>query len=142
MNIRIDKRVPFGFKGKWGKCYKLTNYNETKNSITYQRNSYYDVGYDVQFKDLEAGIDKTIVNSQPIANLIAVGDYRVIKTTDAFIDENNNYKCICQPNDIIKFDNEFWVVEKLDVKSVYTPNKQAIYYLTIKNVFDEIVTGD
>lgn len=141
MNIKIDKRVPFGFKGKWGKVYKLTNFNETKDMITYQRNTYYDIGYDVQFKDLESGIDKSVLNAQPIANLVAKGDFRVIKTTDAYIDENNVYKCICQPNDIILFDSEYWVVEKIDVKSVFTPKKQAFYYLTVKNVFDEILTG-
>lgn len=142
MNIKIDKRVPFGFKGKWGKCYKLFNFNQTENSINYQQNSYFDIGYDIQFKDLEKGIDKTIVNAQPIANLIAKGDYRVIKTTDAFLDKDNTYKCVCQPNDIILFDNEYWVVERIDARSVYTPQKQVFYYLTIKNIFNEVLTDE
>jgi hypothetical protein len=141
MNIKIDKRVPFGFKGKWGKCYKLTNFNETESTITYQRCSYYDIGFDVQFKDLETGVDKSVMNAQPIANLVAKGDYRVIKTTDATLNDKNVYECVCQPNDIVLFDNQYWVVERIDVRSVFTPQKQAFYYLTVKNVFEEILTG-
>lgn len=144
MNISIDKRVPFGFKGIWGKCYKLTNYNEYSENqpiITYQRATYYDIGYDVQFKLLEDGVDKSVNNTQTIENLVTKGEYRVVKTTDAHFDKDK-YECVCQPNDIIYFEKEYWVVEKIDERSVYNPSRQTFYYLSIRKIFDEILTGE
>lgn len=151
MNIKIDKRVPFGFKGIWGKCYKLTNYNESVSNtnqsavtdhIVYQRATYFDVGADIQFKLLEDGVDKSVNNTQTIENLVTKGEYRVVKTTDAHLNELNNYECICQPNDIILFQNQYWVVEKIDERSVYNPNKQTFYYLSLRKIFDEVLTGE
>lgn len=141
MNIRIEKRLPFGFKGLWGQCYKLTNYNQTKDTITYQRATYYDIGYDVQFKYLEDGVDKSVINSQPIQNLVAKGEFRLVKTTDAYFD-GEKYECIVQPNDIVKFKGEFWVCEKVDERSIYNPEKQSIYYLSLKKVFDKVIIGE
>lgn len=150
MIIKIEKRVPFGFKGVWGRCYKLTNYdenytyndaNDTTHVIKYQRVSYYDIGADIQFKLLEDGVDKSVNNTQPISNLVTKGEYRVIKTTDAQW-KNKKYECVCQPNDIIYFENDYWVVEKIDERSVYNPNRQTFYYLSIRKIFDEILTGE
>lgn len=141
MNIRIEKRVPFGFKGIWGKCYKLTNYNETTNSITYQRATYYDIGYDVQIKLLEEGVDKSVNNTQPIQNLITRGEYRYVKTTDAMFD-GKKYECVIQPNDIVQFMGEYWVAEKVDERSIYLPNKQTFYYIGMRKIFDEVITGE
>jgi len=150
MNIKIDKRVPFGFKGIWGRCYKLTNYNENyayndENSnpiaITYQRATYYDIGYDVQFKLLEDGVDKSVNNTLPIDNLVTKGEYRVVKTTDAHF-ENEKYECVVQPNDIVYFQKEYWVVEKIDERSVYNPNRQTFYYISLRKIFDEVITGE
>lgn len=144
MNISIDKRVPFGFKGIWGRCYKLTNYDEYSENqpiIIYQRATYYDIGYDVQFKLLEDGVDKSVNNTQTIDNLVTKGEYRVVKTSDAhFYDPK--YECVCQPNDIIYFENDYWVVEKIDERSVYNPNRQTFYYLSIRKIFDDIITGE
>lgn len=141
MNIRIEKRIPFGFKGKWGRVYKLTNYNETSNEITYQRATYYDIGQDVQFKYLEDGIDKSINNSQPVQNLVTKGEFRLIKTTDAYFD-GNNYECVVQNNDIVYFENEYWVAEKVDERSIFTPNKQTFYYLALRKIFKDTLIGE
>lgn len=141
MNIRIDKRVPFGFKGIWGKCYKKTNYNEKPFSITYQRTTYFDIGYDVQFKYLENGYDKQVINTQNIANLIAEGSYRVVKTTDANFN-GNTYECVIAIGDIVSFEGRFWLVDKLDERSIYNPQKQTFYYVGLKALFDEVITGE
>lgn len=142
MNIRIEKRVPFGFKGKWGKCYKLTNFNNVNGGITiiYQDNTYYDIGYDVQFKYLENGVDKTLSNSTPIANLVTKGEFRLVKTTDAYFNINTNeYECVVQPNDIVKVFGDWWICEKIEDRSIYTPEKQTFYYLSLKKIFDKVV---
>ena len=141
MNIKIDKRVPFGFKGIWGKCFKKTNYNETKNYLTYQRTTYFDIGYDVQFKYLETGYDKQVINTQNIANLVAEGSYRVVKSTDATFN-GSTYESVVQIGDIVSFEGRFWVVDKLDERSVYNPAKQTIYYIGLKAIFDEVITGE
>lgn len=249
MNIKIDKRLPFGFKGMWGKCYKKSNYSEkealnltinnnlknttwqfnnqlsrensftfnftsnnnnylgfifdinsnlyyiisteplntllvydknnggwqnenyklihiSKNqnndnyknetlinfllnnakllnidTISYLRTTYYDIGYDVQFKYLEDGVDKSIINSQPVQNLITKGGYRIIKTTDAHFNDKNQYECIVSIGDIVKFENDYWIVEKIDERSIYTPNKQTFYYIVMKNIFDDVIIG-
>ena len=142
MSIKIDKRMPFGFKGIWGKCYKLYTSNETNaDTITYQRAKYVDIGSDVQFKLLEQGVDKSINNTQPIQNLITKGEYRYVKTTDATFD-GYKYESVCQPNDIVYFMNEYWVVDKVDERSVYLPAKQTIYYLGLRKIFDEVIVGE
>ena len=142
MNIRIEKRVPFGFKGKWGKVYKLTNFNNG-SPIIYQDNTYYDIGYDVQFKYLENGVDKSIINSTPIANLVTKGEFRLVKTTDAYFDTSTQeYECVVQPNDIIKVFGDWWICEKVEERSVYTPQKQTFYYLSLKKIFEEVLTNN
>lgn len=141
MNIKIDKRVPFGFKGMWGKCYKKTNYNETQDNVTYQRTTYFDIGFDVQFKYLENGYDKQVINTQNIANLVAEGSYRVVKTTDATFN-GNAYDCVVSIGDIVSFEGRFWLVDKLDERSVYNPQKQTFYYIGLKAIFDEVIVGE
>ena len=142
MIIKIDRRFPFGFKGNWSKCYKKTNYNDTQETIEYSRTTYYDVGFDVQLKHIEDGVDKSIINSQPIQNLITKGGYIITKTTDAhFRDDIKNYECIIEINDIVFFENEYWIVEKIDERSIYTPKKQTIYYIIMKNIFKDVIVG-
>lgn len=141
MSIKIDKRVPFGFKGLWAKCYKLQNFNETKNSITYQNSNYHDIGFQVQLKELESGINKTKSNVQSIENLITEGSVRYFKTTDACF-KTSKYECIVELNDILLIDGEYYVVERLDDKSIYTPSKQTFYYLTTKQIYIDGILGD
>lgn len=59
-NIRVEKRVPFGFKGEWGQVYKSITRGENLLTRSFYgiRNYYVDIGQDVQFKYLEDGIDK------------------------------------------------------------------------------------
>ena len=66
--IRIEKRLPFGFMGDWGKLYKQYNFEEKTNKsvVKWQDSAYVDLGQDVQFKYLEDGIDKQKNPAQPI----------------------------------------------------------------------------
>ena len=50
--IRIEKRIPFGFMGDWGKLYKQYNFEEKTNKsvVKWQDSAYVDLGQDVQFK--------------------------------------------------------------------------------------------
>lgn len=141
MNIKIEKRVPFGFMGQWGKVYKHTVFDNSQSAITYQRSSYYDIGADVQFKYLEDGVDKSVINTQPAPNLVGKGEFRLVKTTDAYFN-GSTYECVVEPTDIVFFDNSYWVVEKVDDRSVFTPAKQTFYYISMKKIFEEIITGE
>lgn len=142
MNIRIEKRVPFGFKGEWGKVYKLYVYDEIteQNVIKWQGNSYADIGQDVQFKYIENGVDKQIHISQPVMNLLKVGEYRVAKTTDACFDPvSGNFECVVGLGDIVFVFGRYWVVDKIEEQSIFTPAKQTFYYLGLKDVYKELL---
>lgn len=141
MSIKIDKRVPFGFNGIWAKCYKLKNFNEIEDSINYQNSDYYDIGFQVQLKELENGINKSTNNMQSIENLITEGVVKNYKTTDACF-KDFKYECIVEINDILRVGNDFYLVERIDEKSIYTPSRQTFYYLTTKQVFIEGILGD
>ena len=141
MSIKIDKRVPFGFNGIWAKCYKLKNFNETKDSISYQNSDYYDIGFFIQLKDTENGINKSTNNTQSIENLVTEGVVKYYKTADACF-KDGKYECIVEINDILRVGNDFYVVERIDEKSIYTPARQTFYYLTTKKVFIDGILGD
>lgn len=143
-NIRIDKRLPFGFKGEWGKVYKsFTSEDEVGEVIQWQKNTYRDIGQDVQFKHYEDGTDRKIEYSQTIKNLVERGEYRFEKTTDAYFDDEiQSYRCIVDLGDIIKLNNEWYVCDKIDVRNIVTPLEQCFYYLGLKKIFDKIVIGE
>lgn len=142
-NIRIEKRLPFGFKGEWGKLYKRYNY-ETLNAqgIIYRQNSAYkDIGQDVQFKYLSHGVDKNVHVSQSIKNMLDDEKYRVAETTDAYFDdETKNYECIISVGDIVFVFGRYWLVDKIEENSIYTPAKQSFYYCGLLEMKDKIFT--
>lgn len=141
MNISLDKRVPFGFKGVWGKCYKHTIYRETTDKISYEQSSYFDVGFDIQFKYLENSSDKRISFMESVANLISKGSYRVVKTTDAtFFD--GRYESVVQLGDIVFFEGKYWLVDNLEEKSIFNPAKQTFYYIGMKDIFNNVIVGE
>lgn len=142
--INIDKRLPFGFRGEWGKVYKSNIVDETEDEvIQWQRNYYQDVGQDVQFKRLEDGNDRKIEYSQTVKNLIDKGEYRSVKTTDAYFDnKTNNYKCIVDLGDVINLGGEWYVCDRIDIHNIVTPNNQCFYYIGLKKIFDKITIGE
>ena len=142
--LKIDKRLPFGFRGEWGKVYKSNVVDEEASEvIQWQRNYYQDIGQDVQFKRLEDGTDKKMEYSQTIKNLVERGEYRTLKTTDAYFDEiTKTYKCVVDLGDVININNEWYVCDKIDVRNITTPYEQCFYYLGLKKIFDKITIGE
>ena len=141
-NIRIEKRIPFGFMGKWGKLYKLYTYDEspTQNAVTWQKKSYVELGQDVQFKYLEDGIDKQKNPAQPIENRVGKGEYRIVETTDAYYDnDSGEFECVVDLGDIVNVFGRWWVVDSIDERSVFTPNKQTFYYIALKRINEKVV---
>ena len=135
--IRVEKRLPFGFLGEWGKVYKLYTQDETNGNdvIIYQKGYYADIGQDVQFKH-QAGIDKTLELSQTVQNLVNKGEIRLLETTDAYFDTNTrSYKCVVAIGDILEFNGEYYVCEKIEVRNVVNPAEQCFYYLQCKKIY-------
>ena len=144
--LKIEKRLPFGFKGEWGQVYKIyTPTQETGESpaiIRWQNASYADIGQDVQFKHPEEGFEKEYAYSQSVANLINLGEFRQEKTTDAFFDEKTKgYKCVVEIGDIVCLSGEYYVCESIKVKNIVTPNEQSFFYLGLKKIYDVILKG-
>lgn len=140
--IRIEKRIPFGFMGDWGQVYKLYTYEE-KNAqavVKWQDKAYVDLGQDVQFKYLEDGIDKQTKPSQPLENRVTKGEYRIAETTDAYFDaDSGGFECVVEISDIVNVFGRWWVVDSIDEKSIFTPNKQTFYYIGLKRIKEEVV---
>ena len=141
-NIRVEKRVPFGFKGEWGQVYKSYNVEEKTASqvVLWGKNYYCDIGQDVQFKYLEDGIDKQKFFSQTEENIGVKSDYRIVETTDAYFnDEIGEFECVADIGDIIYVFGRWWKVDNTDDKSIFTPNKQTFFYLGLKRIKEEII---
>lgn len=141
--IRIEKRLSFGFRGEWGKVYKLFTYTKEteQKTVMYQAHAYADIGQDVQFKYLPYGVDKQSNITQPMYNVVQKGEYRVVKTTDAYFNEtSNNYECVVGLDDLIYLFGCWWVVDKVEEESIYTPKKHTAYYIGLKKVTEEVVT--
>ena len=138
--IRVEKRLPFGFLGEWGKVYKLYTRDEIETEdnvdvVIYQKGYYADIGQDVQFKH-QSGVDKTLELSQTVQNLVNKGEIRLVETTDAYFDTNTrSYKCVVALGDILDFNNEYYVCEKIEVRNVVNPAEQCFYYLQCKKVY-------
>lgn len=144
MAIRIEKRIPFGFKGEWAKLYKLHNTDRLdaqNESVVWQQTNYVDIGQDVQLAHVDK-TDRKVELSQAVTNLVNKGEYLLRKTTDAYFDTDiNEYKCVVDIGDIAKFGNQYYVCEKVDVNSIETPKEQYFYYLQFKKIYDDILTG-
>ena len=136
--IRVEKRLPFGFRGEWAKLYKLYNRDEkTENEvIEYQQSYYVDIGQDIQVKH-QVGVDKRIELSQTVQNLVNKGEYRLIETTDAYFDTNSqSFKCVVDLGDILDFEGEYYVCDKIEVRNIVTPAEQCFYYLGLRKIFN------
>ena len=142
----IEKRLPFGFRGEWGKLYKLYNSNEVTGEepnevIVYQQSNYMDIGQDIQVKNVSGEAIKHEL-SQTVTNLVEKGEYMVRTTTDAYFDDHTKtYKCIVDLGDILFLNGAYWVCDKIDVYTMRTPTSQQFFHLGLKKIFDKIITG-
>lgn len=143
--IRVERRLPYGFKGEWGNVYKLYTFEvlNNQNIVQYQDNNYLKVRGGVQFKYDENGTDKMKDVSQPISNLVDVGVTQYIETTDAYFDnDTKRYKCVADVGDLVNVFNDWWVVSQVEEKSIYTPNRQTFYRLLVRKINEKIILNE
>lgn len=142
--IRVERRLPYGFKGEWGNVYKLYTFDVlNEDVIQYQDNNYLKVRGGVQFKYDEGGTDKIKETAQPVGNLVSVSETQYIETTDAYFDNTTKrYKCVANVGDLVNVFNAWWVVEKVEEKSVYTPNRQTFYRLLVKKINENMILNE
>lgn len=130
--MNIDRRVPFGFGGEWGKVYKLYTADDKSSGIIYQQGFYVDIGQDVQF---HCDIDKRQETTQVVENLLDKGEMKHIRTGDAYFD-GKEYRCVAEVGDIVEYENDYWVVTEISEKEIYVPKPIQIYRIGIVKIFD------
>lgn len=142
-NIRIEKRIPFGFVGEWGQIYKRYVYDIKDISgyfIRAQNGVFKDIGQNMQLKYLDINTVKTVHVTELMRGAIANGEYCMSETTDAYFDDDSRtYKCIAEPEDIIYAFGEWWTVDKIEEHCIFTPKRHSFFYLGLKKIEDEIV---
>ena len=140
--VQVERRLPFGFKGEWGNVYKLYTFDvlDSSNIIQYQDNNFLKVRGAVQLKFNEGGTDRAVENAQAVTNLVGKGITQIMETTDAYFDTTTKrFKCIADVGDIINTFNDWWVVERVEEQSIYTPNRQTFYRLMVKKINENLV---
>ena len=132
MSLRIDKRIPFGFGGQWSKVYKLyVTDDEQSNGLIYQKGFYVDIGQDVQ---LHCDGDKKKTTTQVVENLLDKGIVKNVRCGDSYFD-GSEYHCIIDVGDIVFYENDYWVVDSVDEREIFTPKAQTIYRITMTKIF-------
>lgn len=137
--MRVEKRIPFGFKGVWGKVYKLYTFDiKAEGVIVWQGNNYRAVDGKLQFKELSDNTSKTF--TQAVSNLITDSTHKTVATTDAYYNsEKQTYSCVVGMGDIIHIGGQYWAVDTINEQSVYTPQKHSVWYIGLKEIFEEIL---
>lgn len=142
--IRIEKRLPFGFTGDWGKLYKKYIYDVPaeagKDYISVQNTVYKELGQDVQFRYIDKDINKSTRSAQPVGNVLTSGEYCFAETTDAYFDaDTGTYECVVGIEDVVRVFGKWWIVEKIDEKSIFSPAKHSFYFLGLKRINPKFV---
>lgn len=143
---KIEKRVPFGFLGEWGKVYKLYNSDhfsgeDDSDIIEYQQSNYADIGQDIQVKH-QIGTTRKLELSQTVMNLVDKGEYMIRVTTDAYFDTKTQaFRCIVDLGDILYLEGSYWVCDKVEARVIETPKEHQFFQLGLKKIFDKIITG-
>ena len=113
--IKVERRVPFGFRGDWGKVYKkYTTCEEIKvqdRTIKFEGNYYVAIDDDIQVKQVG---DITSANEQALNGL--------------------EYSCCVSPEDIIFAFNRYWMVTDVKEVSKFRPQKISFYYCELKSM--------
>lgn len=132
--IRVEKRLPFGFRGDWGKLYKPYKFDaETNNVVEFQGVEYVELKNLVQFKKPNKGLRSEL--PQKIRNMLQDYNFDVIETTDAYLDrENKEFSCVVEPGDVIKVFGRLWKVKVVEENNIFTPKKQSFYYIQVKEI--------
>lgn len=135
--IRIEKRLPIGFVGDWGKLFKLHT-NEEKlitddtNIIQHLQNHYVDIGMDIQFKraeNLSQEVKQALMGGESDSGVM------VVKTSDAYWDSNRRtYRCVIDTKDIVSVFGRRWLVNKIYNKRIDDLARHDVYYMTLENM--------
>jgi hypothetical protein len=136
---RIERRLPFGFRGDWGKLYKrytpepqeaVVEDNET--IVKFQKNYYADIGQDVQFRE---STDETGNDEIPNTGLGIGTDYITVKTTDAYWNNlRKTWECIVAHGDLVRVFGRQWIVQNTGSRMVKrTPNPLKVFYIGLRN---------
>ena len=134
--MRVEKRLPFGFRGDWGRLYKENI--KSNESIECGGVIYYVLDDDIQFKELEKSESSKVGKSVP--NLVLTADSKICQTTDAYFDDTKReYASIVQVGDIVKAFGEWWIVEVVESESIFTPRRQTVYNLVLQKIFEKVV---
>lgn len=135
--MKIQKRLPFGFRGDWGKLYKRYTEDEEctvdgDRVIEHEQNYYVDIGMDVQFKRVS---DSSSAMEQAIKGLPGPVRYITVETTDAYWDDDFKcYECIVAVDDIVKVFNRVWIVKSIRETCKYTPARHSFYYCELESI--------
>ena len=134
--MRVERRIPFGFRGDWGTVYKRytaeSSLNLNNNKITYEKNNYVDIGVAVQFKPVE---DTSNAIEQPLKGLMTSNNYITVETTDSYYcDKKKDYICTVDIGDIVQVLGQLWIVTSLKESNRYAPKKLSFYYLELKGI--------
>lgn len=142
--IRIEKRLPYGFTGKWGRLYKMYAYDDNSQVvdnevITYMRKNYVELGMDLQYKLIQ---DKSKVKDALLVDYIANTDKCLVETTDAFFNnKTKEFDCVIFLDDIVYLEKEYWLVEHIQERRIFTPRTQSFYYIALKRIDKEIINA-
>ena len=134
--MRVERRIPFGFRGNWGTVYKRytaeSTLNLENNKIVYEKNNYVDIGVAVQFKPVE---DESRVVEQSLKGLLVSNNYITVETTDSYYcDKKKDYICTVDIGDIVEVLGQLWIVASLKESNRYAPKKLSFYYLELKGI--------
>lgn len=138
--MRVERRLPFAFRGDWGTVYKRytgeCTCNSKNNTITYEKNNYVDIGVAVQFKAVE---ETTRGIEQPLKGLMTTGNTITLETTDSYYcDRKKDYVCTVDIGDIVEVLGQLWIVTSLKENTRYAPKKLSFYYLEVKGITDAV----
>lgn len=142
--IKVEKRMPFGFRGEWATLYKLYTFDDVEtvgqtSVIKYQNHNYLKIPTKLQLKTL-TNTPRMRSVEQEVTNLADILTQAKVITTDAYFDVGKKmYKSVVDTGDIILFRGEWWQVKEIDIDVKYTPARQEQYICTIINIDEEVI---
>ena len=136
---RVEKRLPFGFMGQWGRVFKPFDYDMVdvdNEKITYNSREYVEIGMDVQFKR----IDDDKIRTKMGLGVSSEDNTILVETTDSYFDDNfKQIECIVGVDDVVYLFNRYFKVDKITFRSLYTPAEQKFFYITLSYIKMEAI---
>lgn len=132
--IKVEKRLPFGFAGFWGKVYKPFNYTEEEEKygevVEFDHKRYVAMTMPVQFRD---AFDRSVGRTRLIKDLSAEDVEDVQETSDSYW-KDGGFACVVSVGDLVRFGNDWNFVTKVVDKNIFSPAPQTIYAVVLKNI--------